>query len=70
MIRLGINVPNFGPQTDAAALLSWIRFAESHGFAAVVLSDHIAWTPEVTELYPPPFYDPLTAIGWLVGPDG
>ena len=38
VIRLGINVPNFGPQTDARALLSWTRFAESNGFAAVVLS--------------------------------
>jgi alkanesulfonate monooxygenase SsuD/methylene tetrahydromethanopterin reductase-like flavin-dependent oxidoreductase (luciferase family) len=27
VIRLGINVPNFGPQTDAQAMLSWTRFA-------------------------------------------
>ena len=44
MIRLGINVPNFGPQTDARALLSWTRFAESNGFDAIVLSDHVAPT--------------------------
>ena len=25
--RPGINVPNFGPQTDAWALLSWTRFS-------------------------------------------
>ncbi len=67
MIRLGINVPNFGPQTDARALLSWTRFAESNGFAAVVLSDHVAPTREVSDVYPPPFYDPLTAIAWLAG---
>ena len=67
MIRLGINVPNFGPQTDARALLSWTRFAESNGFAAIVLSDHVAPTSEVTDVYPPPFYDPLTAIAWLAG---
>jgi probable F420-dependent oxidoreductase len=67
VIRLGINVPNFGPQTDARALLSWTRFAESNGFAAVVLSDHVAPTSEVTKVYPPPFYDPLTAIAWLAG---
>ena len=67
MIRLGINVPNFGPQTDARALLSWTRFAESNGFAAVVLSDHVVPTPEVTDIYPPPFYDPLTIIAWLAG---
>ena len=67
VIRLGINVPNFGPQTDARALLSWTRFAESNGFAAIVLSDHVAPTSEVTEVYPPPFYDPLTVIAWLAG---
>ena len=67
MIRIGINVPNFGPETDARALLSWTRFAECNGFAAVVLSDHVAPTREVTEVYPPPFYDPLTTIAWLAG---
>jgi probable F420-dependent oxidoreductase len=67
VIRLGINVPNFGPQTDARALLGWTRFAESNGFAAIVLSDHVAPTREVTDVYPPPFYDPLTAIAWLAG---
>jgi probable F420-dependent oxidoreductase len=67
MISLGINVPNFGPQTDARALLSWTRFAESSGFAAITLSDHVAPTREVTDVYPPPFYDPLTAIAWLAG---
>ena len=67
MIRLGINVPNFGPRTDGRALLNWTRFAESNGFAAIVLSDHVAPTREVTDVYPPPFYDPLTAIAWLAG---
>ena len=41
MIGIGINVPNFGPQTDARALLSWTRFAGSNGFAAIVMSDHV-----------------------------
>jgi alkanesulfonate monooxygenase SsuD/methylene tetrahydromethanopterin reductase-like flavin-dependent oxidoreductase (luciferase family) len=67
MIGIGINVPNFGPQTDARALLSWTRFAESNGFAAIVMSDHVAPTREVTDVYPPPFYDPLTTIAWLAG---
>ena len=29
------------------------------------MSDHVAPTREVTDLYPPPFYDPLTTIAWL-----
>lgn len=67
MIRLGINVPNFGPETGARTLLSWTRFAESSGFAAITVSDHVAPTREVTDVYPPPFYDPLTAVAWLIG---
>ena len=66
-IRLGIHVPNFGAQSNAPAHLSWTRFAESNGFAAIVMSDHVAPTSEVTDVYPPPFYDPLTAIAWLAG---
>lgn len=67
MIRLGINVPNFGPETDANALLGWAEFAESNGFAAMVVSDHVVPTRDVTDLYPDPFYDPLTLIAWLAG---
>ena len=36
-------------------------------FDAIVLSDHVAPTSEVTDVYPPPFYGPLTAIAWLAG---
>jgi hypothetical protein len=42
MIGIGINVPKFGPQTDARALLSWTRFAESNDFTAIVMSIHVA----------------------------
>jgi hypothetical protein len=48
------------PSAPAAPVTS-----RSNGFAAIVLSDHVAPTSEVTEVYPPPFYDPLTAIAWL-----
>ncbi|HVX43356.1 MAG TPA: TIGR03619 family F420-dependent LLM class oxidoreductase [Mycobacteriales bacterium] len=67
MIRLGINVPNFGPETDMQVLSEWAQFAETGGFAAMVVSDHVAPTAEVTALYPDPFYDPLTLIAWLAG---
>lgn len=67
MTGLGINVPNFGPETDAGVLLDWARFAETSGFAAMVVSDHVAPTADVTDLYPDPFYDPLTLIAWLAG---
>lgn len=67
MTALGVNVPNFGPESDEAALLTWARFAEDGGFATLVVSDHVAPTPEVTALYPPPFHDPFVLLAWLSG---
>jgi probable F420-dependent oxidoreductase len=66
-MRLGLNAPNFGPETDAASLLEWARFAEGHGFDTLVVSDHVAPTGEIVDLYPPPFYDPFVLLAWLAG---
>ncbi len=65
MIPLGVNVPNFGPEASPAVLLDWARFAEDSGFNTLVVSDHVAPTPEVSALYPDPFYDPFTLLTWL-----
>jgi probable F420-dependent oxidoreductase len=65
--RLGLNVPNFGPEAAPDTLLAWARFAEDNGFSTIVVSDHVAPTPEVAAVYPPPFYDPFTLLAWLAG---
>ena len=65
MISLGVNVPNFGPGTTPASLRSWITLAEDAGFSLALVSDHVAPTPEVTAIYPDPFYDPFTTLSWL-----
>lgn len=64
-VDLGLNLPNFGPESTPAALVGWARFAEQEGFDLVVVSDHVAPTPEVTDLYPPPFHDPFALLAWL-----
>lgn len=66
-MRLGVNVPNFGPGTTPAFLAEWVRFAEDAGFALAMMSDHVAVTPDVAELYPAPFYDPFSTLAWLAG---
>ena len=66
-MKFGINVPNFGPGTDPASLAEWVRFAGNAGFDLAMMSDHVAVTPDVAELYPPPFYDPFTTLAWLAG---
>ena len=67
MMRLGVNVPNFGPESSYDALLGWARFAEDGGFDTLVVSDHVVLTPEVTAIYPEPFHDPFVLLAWLAG---
>lgn len=67
MTRFGVNVPNFGPTATPDNLLAWARFAEEAGFAAAMVSDHVAPTPDVAAIYPDPFYDPFTTLSWLAG---
>src|SRR5580700_9798810 len=48
-------------------LRRWAQTAEGLGFDLLMLSDHIAVTPDVAEQYPAPFYEPLTTLAWLAG---
>lgn len=62
-----MNVPNFGPGTDPGVLRGWARTVEDLGFDLLMMSDHIAVTPDVAEQYPAPFYEPFTTLSWLAG---
>jgi probable F420-dependent oxidoreductase len=64
-MKLGVNVRNYGPTATPENLLGWVRFAEDNGFAIAMMSDHVAPTPDVSEIYPAPFYDPFTTLAWL-----
>ncbi|GHE97295.1 LLM class flavin-dependent oxidoreductase [Streptomyces fumanus] len=66
-MQLGVNVPNFGPGTDPGVLREWARFAEGLGLGVLMVSDHVAVTPDVAERYPEPFYEPFTTLSWLAG---
>jgi alkanesulfonate monooxygenase SsuD/methylene tetrahydromethanopterin reductase-like flavin-dependent oxidoreductase (luciferase family) len=66
-VRLGVNVPNFGPGTDPGVLRDWARTVEGLGFDLLMVSDHVALTADVRAQYPPPFYEPLTTLSWLAG---
>lgn len=64
---IGVNVPNFGPGTRPAVLRDWARTVEGLGFDLLMMSDHVAITPDVATQYPAPFYDPFTTLSWLAG---
>ncbi|MEU6977390.1 MULTISPECIES: LLM class flavin-dependent oxidoreductase [unclassified Streptomyces] len=66
-MQLGVNVPNFGPGTDPGMLRDWARVVEGLGFDLLMVSDHVAVTPDVAERYPEPFYEPFTTLSWLAG---
>lgn len=66
-MRIGVNVPNFGPGTEPGVLRRWAQTVEGLGFDLLMISDHIAVTPDVAEQYPAPFYEPFTTLAWLAG---
>src|ERR1044072_9383418 len=66
-MEIGVNVPNFGPGTRPDVLRQWARTVEGLGFDLLMVSDHVAVTPDVAEQYPAPFYEPFTTLSWLAG---
>lgn len=66
-MKIGVNVPNYGPGTDPGVLRDWAQTVEGLGFDLLMMSDHIAVTPDVAEKYPAPFFEPFTALSWLAG---
>ncbi|WP_410809983.1 LLM class flavin-dependent oxidoreductase [Micromonospora sp. 067-2] len=66
-MHIGVNVPNFAPGTDPGVLRQWAQTVEGLGFDLLMVSDHIAVTPDVAEQYPAPFYEPFTTLSWLAG---
>src|SRR5690242_1498780 len=64
---MGVSVPNFGPGTRPDVLLRWARTVEGFGFDLLMVSDHVAITPDVATQYPAPFYEPFTTLAWLAG---
>lgn len=66
-MRLGVNLPNFGPGTDPGMLRAWAGTVEDLGYDLLLTSDHLVVTNDVATQYPAPFYEPLTALSWLSG---
>jgi len=66
-MRVGINLINFGPGASPESLARSAALAEALGYHLVMISDHVAITPDVQGRYPAPFYDPFTTLAWLAG---
>jgi probable F420-dependent oxidoreductase len=66
-MKVGVNLLNFGPTAGPDSFLRWARLAEALGYHFLMISDHIALTPDVRGPYPAPFYDPFATLCWLAG---
>lgn len=64
-MKFGVNILNFGSGTSPETLAGWAQFAEDAGFHLIMISDHVALTPDVQSGFPAPFYDPFISVGWL-----
>lgn len=66
-MKLGVNLINFGEHATPEFLKERTLFAEELGYHFVMISDHVAITPDVRAQHPAPFFDPLAALAWLAG---
>lgn len=62
-MKLAVNLLNFGACATVDNFCRWVDFAEEH-FDALLISDHIAVTPDVATRYPAPFVDPFVLLAW------
>ena len=66
-VKIGVNLVNFGPGASPETLGHTARLAEQLGYHLVMISDHVAITPDVAARFGAPFYDPFVTLGWLAG---
>ena len=66
-MRVGINLINFGPGASPESLARAAELGEALGYHLLMISDHVAITPDVQARYPAPLYDPFTTLAWLAG---
>lgn len=64
-MKFGINILNFGPGTSPDSLQRWAQFAQDLGYHLIMISDHVAITPDVHTDFPAPFYDPFVSLSWI-----
>lgn len=64
MIRVGVNVPNFGVEARADTARGWFSRAEAEGFDLAMVSDHVAVSEDVQRSYPAPFLEAFTLLAW------
>jgi probable F420-dependent oxidoreductase len=66
-VRFGIAIRNMGPQSTRATIRSCAASAESLGYDALFVSDHLCIPPDQTEGSGGRYLDVLTTLAYLAG---
>lgn len=66
-MKIGLNLINFGRGAGPESLARSAGAAEALGYHFVMISDHVAITPDVAARYDTPFWDPFVTLAWLAG---
>lgn len=66
-MKVGVNLINYGPGATPDSLSRWAGLTEALGYHSLMVSDHVAITPDVQAEYPAPFHDPFVTLAWLAG---
>lgn len=66
-MKYGIAIRNMGPQSTRATILACAKAAESLGFDAVFVSDHLCIPPDQTEGSGGRYLDVLATLAFLAG---
>src|SRR5579859_7920603 len=66
-MKYGIAVRNMGPQSSAKTLRACASIAESLGFDALFVSDHLCIPPDDVEGSGGRYLDVLATLAWLAG---
>ena len=61
-MKIGMGIPETGPQATRAALVAWVERAEGLGFAHFTISDHIVIPAAIGSHYP--YSETGTVSGW------
>ena len=66
-MKYGIAIRNMGPQSNAKAIRACAKAAESLGFDALFVSDHLCIPPDDTEGSGGRYLDVLATVAYLAG---
>jgi probable F420-dependent oxidoreductase len=64
-LKVGIQVPHFGPQASAAGAVEIALHAERLGLDSVWVGDHIAYPEDQVPRFGPAFAEAVTTLAWV-----